>query len=45
MGRGKKTYFRPLDQGADHKVRHEAWARELATLERMYTIPTRKTVA
>ena len=32
-------YFRPMDSGADHKARHEHWARELATLERMYTLP------
>jgi len=32
-------YFRPMDRGTDHKARHEAWARELAALERMYTLP------
>jgi len=31
-------YFRPMDRGADHRARHEAWARELATLERMYSL-------
>ena len=31
--------FRPMDRGADHKARHERWARELATLERMYALP------
>ncbi len=31
--------FRPMDRGADHKAKHEHWARELATLERMYTLP------
>ena len=31
--------FRPMDRGADHKAKHERWARELATLERMYTLP------
>ena len=36
-------YFRPWDRGADHKAKHEQWARELATLEHMYTIPTRRT--
>ena len=32
-------YFRPMDRGADHKANHEHWARELATLEWMYTLP------
>jgi hypothetical protein len=32
-------YFRPMDRGADHKAKHEHWARELATLEKMYTLP------
>lgn len=31
-------YFRPMDRGADHKARHEHWARELAALKRMYTL-------
>ncbi len=31
-------YFRPVDRGADHKVKHEAWARELAALEKMWTL-------
>ena len=30
--------FRPMDRGVDHKAKHERWARELATLERMYTL-------
>jgi hypothetical protein len=28
-----------MDRGDDHKAKHEHWARELATLERMYTLP------
>ena len=32
-------YFRPQDRGTDHRANHEHWARELATLERMYTLP------
>ena len=31
-------YFRPMDRGLDHKAKHEHWARELAMLERMYTL-------
>jgi hypothetical protein len=38
-------YFRPMDRGADHKARHEAWARELALLERMYVTPNKEAAA
>lgn len=30
--------FRPMGCCADHKARHEHWARELAMLERTYTL-------
>ena len=32
-------YFRPMDRGLDHKAKREHWARELASLERMYVLP------
>jgi hypothetical protein len=28
-----------MDRGADHKAKHERWARELALVERMYIMP------